>query len=501
MGAPSASDWHGICVQQRRVDDEGGLSLLFNSLAFLVFAPLVLALYFVSRGRARLVILVFASYFFYGWWDWRFTSLLLLSTTIDYGLGLIMGGETRPRRRRALLTLSLVSNLGILGVFKYFDFFSDSFRELAQAIGWSVSTPVLNVILPVGISFYTFQTLSYTIDLYRGRIPAERDFLRFAAYVALFPQLVAGPIVRASQLLPQLRFDQRIDASRISRGIELILWGFFLKLCLADTAAIVVDHRFGMPDDFGALSHAIGVLAFALQIYGDFAGYSLIAIGLGRIMGLDFGINFNRPYFSQSFSEFWERWHISLSSWLRDYLYIPLGGNRGGRLFTFRNLVITMALGGLWHGAGVTFIIWGLLHGLYLVLQRVFSRPYWLLVEKLHVPRLAAGGLLILVVFLLTNIAWVFFRAESLEDAVTILTTIAGLQDLSVGAGDQRIPILKTALVGAVVIAVDAASMNPRIQQAYMRNHMMRIGGSAAVLWLILLLGTFQGTSFIYFQF
>jgi D-alanyl-lipoteichoic acid acyltransferase DltB (MBOAT superfamily) len=218
-------------------------------------------------------------------------------------------------------------------------------------------------------------------------------------------------------------------------------------------------------------------------------------------MGLDFGVNFDRPYFSQSFSEFWQRWHISLSSWLRDYLYIPLGGNRGGSIFTFRNLVMTMALGGLWHGAGLTFIIWGLLHGLYLVLQRMFAAPYWLMVKKLRIPRLAAGGFLIFLVFMLTNLAWVFFRADSMDDAMTILASIAQLEGFSVGAGQQRIAMLKVILIAALVIVVDAAGMNERVRQYYTSSPALRLGGSAAMMWMILLLGTFEGTSFIYFQF
>jgi len=475
--------------------------VLFNSIAFLIFAPSFFLVYFILTGRARLVLVVASSYFFYAWWDWRFTSLLMLSTIVDYLIGLRLSQTKNQRHRRLLLMGSLCSNLGMLATFKYFDFFSSSFQQLMQSFGWDPSAPVLQLILPVGISFYTFQTLSYTIDIYRGQMAPEKSLLRFSAYVALFPQLVAGPIVRASHLLPQLRISKRFNTENMVRGIEMVIWGFFLKLCLADAAATVVDPRFEAPELFGSLSHLIGIICFSFQIYGDFAGYSLIAIGLGRMMGFDFGINFNRPYFSQSFSEFWQRWHISLSSWLRDYLYIPLGGNRKGRLFTFRNLVITMGLGGLWHGAGINFIIWGLLHGAYLVLQRLLSAPYALLVKTLHLPQILSRLTLMILVFSLTTFAWIFFRADNLDQATTIIKIIIDLNDLKIHAGEQQIAILKTALLIAIVILIDALSSISHIKSAYMTNSLYRIVGSAATIWGILLLGTFDGASFIYFQF
>ena len=476
--------------------------MLFNSLAFLVFAPLFFAVYFVLKGRARMIFVLLSSYFFYGWWDWRFLGLLILSTVIDYylGIGIENAGADHPLRKR-LLILSMVSNLAILCFFKYLNFFIDSAYQILGAFGYTDTGPILRIVLPIGISFYTFQSMSYIIDLYRGKLRAERDFIRYAAFVALFPQLVAGPIQRASDMLPQLLHDHRVDWSRIARGLELMLWGFFLKLCLADTAATVVDLRFEAPDRYGALAHMIGVLCFALQIYGDFAGYSLIAIGLGKAMGFDFGINFNRPYFARSFSDFWVRWHISLSTWLRDYLYISLGGNRRGRLVTIRNLVITMFLGGLWHGAAQKFIVWGLLHGTYLVLQRLLG-PIWnRMTNALRVPGAAVAVIEISLVFSLTCFAWIFFRASTLEDAVRIIGVIASFDDMSLHMSEQLIGIAKTGMAAVAVTAVDIVGQSKRVRDRYWNSTVARVLGALVLIWSIILLGTFQGTSFLYFQF
>jgi len=413
----------------------------------------------------------------------------------------MLESKQEAQSRRTLLVISLCSNLGILGTFKYFDFFSESLQSLFDNAGLSISTPILDVVLPVGISFYTFQTLSYTIDVYRRRISAEKDLLIFASYVALFPQLVAGPIVRAADLLPQLNINHSLDFKRIGRGLEMIAWGFFLKLCLADTAATVVDPRFSAIDYAGALSHLIGVFCFSFQIYGDFAGYSLIAIGLGRIMGFDFGVNFNRPYFSTSFSDFWSRWHISLSSWLRDYLYISLGGNRGGTYMTYRNLLITMLLGGLWHGAGWAFIVWGALHGMYLVLQRIIGPYYGLVIKVLKIPNLLSKSFLMLTVFILTSFAWIFFRADDFNDAITVIRTIAEFKNRSIGAGDQLIGILKTFVFVVIILLVDSLSMVDKVRSFYFSNTAVRIFGVMSITWTIILLGTFEGASFLYFQF
>ncbi|HEY5218198.1 MAG TPA: MBOAT family O-acyltransferase, partial [Gemmatimonadaceae bacterium] len=311
--------------------------MLFNSFAFLIFFPIFLTAYFRARGRGRLAICLVASYVFYGWWDWRFLGLLMFATVWDYNVGVLLSRVDAPRTRRWLIRASVVENLGLLSVFKYFHFFVGSAAHVAQALGLHLTEPTIAIVLPIGISFYTFQSMSYTLDLYWRKIEVEYDFLRFAAFIALFPQLIAGPIVRAGHLLPQMRRDQPFDADRFIAGLQLMAWGYYKKVVVADTLAPVVDARFANPMAHGSLSMSIGVLFYAFQIYCDFSGYSDIAIGAGRIMGYDFGINFNKPYFSRGFREFWHRWHISLSTWLRDYLYIPLGGNRVGSARMYRN--------------------------------------------------------------------------------------------------------------------------------------------------------------------
>ncbi len=475
--------------------------MLFNSLPFLVFCVLFFPLYFLLKGATRLWLCLVASYVFYGWWDWRFLGLIALSTLVDYAIGLAMAQTDQVRRRRGLLTMSICVNLGILGTFKYFDFFAASFQEVFTALGVSVSPFTLNVILPVGISFYTFQTLSYTIDLYRRKCDVEPSLLRFAAYVALFPQLVAGPIVRAGDLLPQLRVDHGVDWRRIGNGLELIVWGFFLKLCLADTLALTVDPIYASPNAFGALAHLVGVVFFAFQIYGDFCGYSLIAIGLGRVMGLTFPVNFRRPYFSRSFSEFWQRWHISLSSWLRDYLYIPLGGNRRGTLKTFRNLVIVMFLGGLWHGANYTFIVWGLLHGAYLVGQNICGRTVQPVLESNPITRWSLPALQIGAVFCLTLLAWVFFRAATIDQAWTIVKTVFFWSSPWMGLASDPFLLLKGGSVILIVLCVDWLTEWEWSRNIYQSNAILRACGVLLALWSIAFVGTFEGAAFIYFQF
>jgi D-alanyl-lipoteichoic acid acyltransferase DltB (MBOAT superfamily) len=479
--------------------------MLFNSLTFLVFAALFFPAYFVLRGRSQHLLTLAASYLFYGWWDWRFLGLILFSTAVTFAVGLGLERSDDPGRRKALLIAGLATGLGLLGLFKYFDFFAASFAALAEEVGFAPSWPLLHLILPVGISFYTFQTLSYAIDVYRRRCPVEHDIVRFATYVALFPQLVAGPIVRATHLLPQLRGDHRFDWDRVAGGLNLVVWGYFLKLALADTLGHqidVADKWFARPDDFGAAGHMIGTFLFSFQIYGDFAGYSLIAIGLGRIMGFDFGVNFRRPYFAASFSEFWQRWHISLSSWLRDYLYIPLGGSRHGAARTMRNLLVTMFLGGLWHGAAWTFVLWGLLHGVYLVVwhagERLAARIGWLQGAG---PRRLARPLLVVIVFALTGLAWIFFRAESVGDALTIVTRIVDWRRTSGPVSSDWIGLGKCLIVVAIVLAVDCAAEFPAVRARYRASAAVRFAAMLLGLWGIALLGTFSGGVFIYFQF
>jgi D-alanyl-lipoteichoic acid acyltransferase DltB (MBOAT superfamily) len=473
----------------------------FNSIAFVVFAIIFFGIYFILRRNIRLFFCLLASYFFYGWWDWRFLSLLAISTVTDYFIGLRLELIKNNATRKAYLSLSIIINLGILCTFKYMGFFIESLNTLLYHVGFKAPLPILNLILPIGISFYTFQTLSYTIDVYRGICKTEHNFIRFAAYVSLFPQLVAGPIVRASKLLPQMYEDKSLKIENIVAGLEFILWGFFLKLCVADSLAIVVDSRFAHPNEFGAFALIIANLFFSFQIYGDFAGYSCIAIGLGKIMGYDLGINFNKPYLSSSFSEFWQRWHISLSSWLRDYLYIPLGGNREGRAKTFRNLSITMFLGGLWHGANWTFVIWGLLHALYLVLQRLCESLFSNFTFKKPLIRKLINALKILLTFSLVTYAWIFFRSESISEALIISRKIFYLEQPLYKLTTQLTFTIKGFILIAIVLFFELLSRHVKITTTYFSKISLRYACILIMLWTISLFGTFRGSTFIYFQF
>lgn len=398
----------------------------FNSFNFWIFLTVVLLVYHRLGHRSQNRFLLLASYFFYGCWDWRFLLLILFTTGFDFLAAGRIAADHHPGRRKAWVAASLAVDLGVLALFKYFGFFLNEFNRLAGLLGLDHLDPGFRLVLPVGISFYTFQALSYTIDVYRGRTTASRDFLDFALYISFFPQLVAGPIERSNHLLPQVEKPRpRVDERLLSEGIHLVLTGLFLKVVIADNMAWFANFVFGAaPGVLNGAETLLGVYAFAFQIYGDFAGYSAIAIGVSKWMGFDLMENFRRPYFSSNPREFWQRWHISLSSWLRDYLYIPLGGNRGGEFRTRRNLLLTMVLGGLWHGAAWTFVVWGAIHGI------------WLAIYQRVVPRTLTGGSTakkksriwklfgVVGTFHLVCLAWVFFRAESLEGAIQILAGI-----------------------------------------------------------------------------
>jgi alginate O-acetyltransferase complex protein AlgI len=474
--------------------------MVFTSIPFLVFLPLFMVAYFSTRGTVRLIVCIVGSYIFYGWWDWRFLGLIILSTLIDYLIGLRLEKASEHRVRLWLLRISLVANLSMLGVFKYFNFFADGFVRIASAVAITVRPPDIDIILPVGISFFTFQTMSYTIDVYRRRIRAEPSLLRFATFVGFFPQLVAGPIVRASSFLPQLRVDHRFCWDRLVQGVLMVAWGYVLKTVVADSLAHVADLRFASPELYNSAALLIGVLFYAFQIYCDFNGYSLIAIGVAKILGIDFGRNFDRPYFAVSFSDFWQRWHISLSTWLRDYLYIPLGGNRKGPTRTYVNLMITMLLGGLWHGAGLQFIVWGGLHGLYLVGERVLTNIRGLVAgnRKAHI---AERYLASLTVFVLVCVAWVFFRATSLADAMTILHSIFIDRDYHWASVPQKFHVVKGLGLIVMLFAIEGLSFRYHAAEIFQRRPALVPLALAAMLWCISLLGTFGSQTFIYFQF
>ena len=470
--------------------------MIFNSLAFFVFISIFLPLYFQLKGRARLLLCLIGSYFFYGWWDWRFLVLILGSTLVDYWVGLRLNETTLPAMRKRLLTASVVVNLGVLGFFKYFNFFVESFQSLLLSIGVEPDFNTLHIILPVGISFYTFQSMSYTIDIYYKKLEPEPDLLRFATFIAFFPQLVAGPIVRAKTFLPQFRKDRSFDWDRTILGLTQILWGFFKKVAVADSLAPFVDQCFASPGSFSSIHLILGVIFYSFQIYCDFSGYSDIAIGLGRIMGFDFPVNFRTPYFSKNFSEFWTRWHISLSSWLRDYLYIPLGGNRKGTWKTYRNLMITMLLGGLWHGASWVFVFWGFLHGMYLVVQRLL-KP---LTQKIG-GRWWLTPINVLVVYALTCLGWIFFRSPDFAKAMQVIQGIISLDQLNFGSITNKFWALKGIFLVGTLLMIELANFKFHFSQLALKQPIFRVVSFAILLWLIAFFGTFDSNAFIYFQF
>ncbi len=379
--------------------------MLFNSIDFLVFFCGVAAIYpfLYRRPKPRNAVLLVASYVFYGWWDPRFLALLALSTVIDFTIAQLLDATKDERRRLYLVTTSIVLNLSILGYFKYANFFLDSTVRVLDHFGVQADFATLNIILPLGISFYTFQTLSYTLDVYRHRLAPTTSLLDFALYVSFFPQMVAGPIERANSLLPQISLPVTYKSTDFSVAIWLILFGYFKKVFVADNLGASIDPIFASHAQFTLADSLLAVVAFSVQIYGDFSGYSDIARGVARLLGFHLMVNFRCPYFACSPSEFWQRWHISLSTWLRDYLYIPLGGNRGSDLFTARNLMLTMLLGGLWHGASIKFVVWGALHGTLLILERRGVVFKW-------------AGTLVMIL-----IGWLIFRAPSLTVAYSML--------------------------------------------------------------------------------
>ena len=407
--------------------------MLFNSLAYALFLPTVFLLYWALPARlhsCRNLSLLVASYVFYGWWDARFTFLLAFSTFLDFFTGLQVQGPRSPSARKAWLVFSLVANLGFLAVFKYYNFFADALGHLFQQFNISIPLPFLNVILPVGISFYTFHGISYVLDSYYNRIRPTRDFVQYALFVSFFPLLVAGPIERATNLLPQLANAQRFQYSVAVDGLRQILFGLFKKMVVADNCGVVANSVFNQSHEFGALGLAVGACFFAFQIYGDFSGYSDIALGSGKLFGIQLKINFRYPYFSRDIAEFWRRWHISLSSWFRDYLYIPLGGSKGGIGLQIRNVILIFAVSGIWHGANWTFLCWGLLNALYFLPSMLLNR------NRVHLNVVAENRVLpstrellqIACTFSLTTFAWIFFRSESMSQACQIVTDILFLK-------------------------------------------------------------------------
>jgi D-alanyl-lipoteichoic acid acyltransferase DltB (MBOAT superfamily) len=403
--------------------------MLFNSIDFAIFLPIIFILYwFVANKnlKSQNLLIVISSYIFYGWWDWRFLSLILFSTVVDYLIGINLQKQENQSKRKILLWTSILVNLGFLGFFKYYNFFIENFITAFSFFGTEINANSLNIILPVGISFYTFQTLSYTIDVYKRKLEPTKDFIAFTAFVSFFPQLVAGPIERATNLLPQFYSKRHFDYSKAVDGMRQILWGSFKKIVIADNCAKYANIIFNNSSEYSGSTLVLGAIFFTFQIYGDFSGYSDIAIGTSRLFGFNLKQNFAFPYFSRDIAEFWRRWHISLSTWFRDYLYIPLGGSRGGTWNKIRNVFIIFLVSGFWHGANWTFIIWGALNALYFLpifITNNNRNNLNVIAQNKYLPNLKEF-LLMSLTFGLTVFAWIFFRAESVSHAFSYIYSI-----------------------------------------------------------------------------
>lgn len=489
--------------------------MFFNSVDFAVFFLIVFALYWIlsKNKNYRNILILCASYFFYGWWDWRFLLLIAGSSCVDFIIGQLLHKTTIPKKRKQLLGISLFVNLGLLFYFKYTNFFIESFVSSFRLFGAELEIQSLSIILPVGISFYTFQTLSYTIDVYRKQITPTKDVVSFFAFVSFFPQLVAGPIERASRLLPQFYKTHTFNYDRVKSGLLLVAFGLFKKMVIADRAAVVVNQVFTSPGDYEGYQVVLASFLFAFQIYCDFSGYSDIAIGVARTMGFNLMKNFDTPYFSTSITAFWRRWHISLSTWFRDYVYIPLGGSRKGNYRTYANLFIVFLVSGLWHGAAINFVIWGAIHGIIIVFEKVTYRSkqpvykYLGLDKNIFSNRLFFG----LITFTIVCFAWIFFRAESFADAKTLIGSIftnnyhllfsEELYTLGLERGNMIL------LFGAIISLISFEIITKRVAMVPVlakQSYIFRWSVYFAIALVLVLLGyygTEDRSQFIYFQF
>lgn len=483
--------------------------MIFNSFTFAIFFFIVFFLYwfvFNKKLRWQNVLIAVASYVFYGWWDWRFLSLILFSTVVDYSIAIGIHNSKNELKRKALLWLSLVVNLGLLGVFKYYNFFLESLYDLTPGFQAVLGFNTLEIILPVGISFYTFQTLSYTIDVYRKKLEPTKDFVVFASFVSFFPQLVAGPIERATNLLPQFLKKRSFRYDQAVRGSRQILWGLFKKIVIADNCAIYANAIFDNSEDLSGSTLLLGAIFFSFQIYGDFSGYSDIAIGIARLLGFDLMKNFAYPYFSRDIAEFWRRWHISLSTWFRDYLYIPLGGSRGGTWMKVRNTFVIFIVSGFWHGANWTFLIWGALNAIYflpLLLTKRNRAHLGVVAESSCLPNfreLIQMGL----TFALTVFAWIFFRAENIDHAIDFVMEIFGSSLFTVpyyeGLGFSRTLILL--LFFFLTVEWFGRKDDYAIAKfRWLKKRYQRLAFYAFIVFLIGMYAPSEQSEFIYFQF
>lgn len=473
--------------------------MLFDTPIFFVFLTLVVAAYWLLPHRAQNRFLLAASYFFYGWWDYRFLLLMAASTILDYLIAREIERRESPGRRKSLLVFSLIVNFTILGVFKYFNFFTDSFIRSANVLGWHhVPVALIKIILPPGISFYTFQEVAYIVDVYKRKLKAADSLIEYALFISLFPHLIAGPIQRPGHLLPQVQKQRRFDEKNFFDGMLLILQGLFRKCVIADNCALLANAAFAGNMGHNAWAVLIGTYAFAWQIYGDFSGYSDIARGAAQLLGFHFMVNFRQPYLATSLQDFWRRWHISLSTWLRDYLYIPLGGNAHGEKKTYRNLALTMLLGGLWHGANWTFVIWGAIHGGFLAIER-YARKLLGIPKGAEASRSAfATWTKRILLFQLVCLAWVFFRANSLSAAMTFL---AGLGSFA-WRPEYLTAIEFLAMFSAPLFLLDLMIENSGEEYVFQeRSPMFRTAVAMGLVFVVAFFSANQANAFIYFQF
>ncbi len=478
--------------------------MLFNSIDFAIFLPIVFVLYWYATNnnlKFQNLLIVISSYIFYGWWDWRFLFLIFFSTLVDYSAGQKLKREENPKNRKIILWISIVVNLGLLGFFKYYNFFVDNFTTAFSFFGSKINTGTLNIILPVGISFYTFQTLSYTIDVYKKKLEPSDDFVAFTAFVSFFPQLVAGPIERATHLLPQFKRKRHFDSKIAIDGVHQIVWGLFKKMVIADSCAVYANTIFSNYENMNSLSLMLGAVYFAFQIYGDFSGYSDIAIGTARLFGIDLMRNFKYPYFSRDIAEFWRNWHISLSTWFRDYLYIPLGGSRGGQWMMVRNTFIIFLVSGFWHGANWTFIVWGALNALYFLPLLLAKR------NRNHLDVVAKGRIfpkfteltMMLSTFALTTIAWIFFRAKTVSIAMDYIKKMFSFNfknPFQFISNDRNAPELMALVIIFIVIEWHA-----REREHPFFGKWVNLKIALAFVGLILFGVYAESSDFIYFQF
>lgn len=472
--------------------------MLFNSLDFAIFMPILFLIYWAlgKNVRNQTFFLLVASYFFYAWWDWRYLSLILVCSITNYSAGILLMKNGKKEIRKIILTICCLVCLGILGIFKYYDFFVTSFVSVFSFFGVKIQAHTLNLILPVGISFYTFHTLSYTIDVYRSKFAPTKDIISFFLFVNIFPLAMAGPIERATNLLPQIYKKRTFDYNQVTEGMKFILWGLFMKVVVADRVCLYVNKVYDNATHESGCSLLIATFLFSVQIYCDFAGYSNMSIGIGKTLGFNFLKNFDRPYFSTSITDFWRHWHISLSSWLKDYIYIPLGGSRCSKFRNYWNIFITFLVSGIWHGANWTFVVWGVLHGGVQIIEKMFGLQKSDLTKFVKIFR-------ILITFIIINILWIFFRMPTLSGAWCVICKI--FTDF----GFSNLYLASNTIMLCIVFGVVMLFGKEIIDEFFPTRMKLFDNPKVYVRWAayiiifvsIMLVGVFDGGQFIYFQF